>query len=603
MKAFTTNDTAPMESTACLSPARLLQLVNSLVVVVFTLDREGRLLFVNKASETVLGYDPGQLAGQSIFNYVVEEDRQKSRHYLDQLMAGNPIPSVENYMVHADGSLVPIVWRAQWDSHDEVLFCVARDITDRVEKDRLQVQFEEKIKQQHRQLSEILERIDDGFFAMDREWRISYINPPVEQMLNIRREDYLTRNYWECFPSMIGSAYYVQYHKALATKEPVHFEEYFPPFDKWLSVDAYPSDTGLSVFFRDVTESRKTKEEMDKLSFVVKKTNNIVILADASGRVKWVNEAFVQKTGFTLAEVMGKRPTDVLGGSETNSDAIGRIRAQYQQGNPFLEEVLYYTKEGEKLWIDVSGQAIRDEEGRVKEVFTIWVDITERKHLQDRLNREREQHQQKLTAAVIKAQEGERSEIGKELHDNVNQLLTTVKLYLGLCQTNPLLREDLTKRSIDLLQDSIGEIRCLSKRLSAPTVEALSLAESVTELCERVATTGRFSVALDTEDIKSLGVSEELHLAIYRIVQEHLTNILKHAGATRVQVFFFVEEGTLIVKVIDNGKGFNPREKSTGIGISNMTSRAQSTGGKLTINSAPGIGCVLIAYFPLETAG
>jgi PAS domain S-box-containing protein len=600
MNTIFTNDTRPIESAGNLTTGQLLQLVNSLVVVVFTLDREGRFGFVNKASGPVLGYAPEQLTGQSIFNYVVTEYQCKSRHYLHQLMSGVPVASVENYMLRADGSEVPIVWRAQWDSNEEVLYCVARDISDRVEKERLHARFEEKIKRQHRELSEILERMDDGFFAMDREWRISYINPPVEAMLNIRREDYLTRNFWECFPAMVGSVYYQQYHKAMTANEPVHFEEYFQPFDKWLSVDAYPMETGLSVFFRDVTGDRKTKEEMDKLSLIIKKTNNLVMLAGPAGEIRWVNDAFVQKTGFTLAEAQGRRLTDIMGGQETDCEAVQRIRQQYGAGNPFKEELLYYTKQKEELLLEISGQSICDEEGRVKEVFCIMVDITERKRLQQRLDRERELHQQKMTAAVINAQEGERSEIGKELHDNVNQLLTTVKLYLGIGLSTPGMGEDLTRRSIDLLQESIDEIRNLSKRLSAPTVEPLGLGESVTELCERVAKAGRFTVVVDTEEVNSLEVSEELHLAIYRITQEHFTNILKHAGASRVQVFFFVEEGKLILKVIDNGKGFNPREKSTGIGINNMTSRAQSTGGSLILNSAPGIGCVLIAYFPLE---
>ena len=206
-----------------------------------------------------------------------------------------------------------------------------------------------------------------------------------------------------------------------------------------------------------------------------------------------------------------------------------------------------------------------------------------------------------ITAAVIKAQEKERAEVGQELHDNVNQVLTTVKLYTELCMSNNENSADLLKKSSELLQFCINEIRILSRQLSAPSLGQIRMKDSIKELVETIAATGKTDIKLDTKDILDLEVNEELHLAIYRILQEHLTNILKHADASLVKIIINLIDDDLFIKVTDNGRGFNVYEKKGGIGIANMMSRAESLGGRLSINSAPGLGCVLIAHFELKT--
>jgi signal transduction histidine kinase len=158
----------------------------------------------------------------------------------------------------------------------------------------------------------------------------------------------------------------------------------------------------------------------------------------------------------------------------------------------------------------------------------------------------------------------------------------------------------LLKKSSDLLQFCINEIRILSRQLSAPSLGKIRMKDSIKELVETITATGKADIKLDTNGIHDLEVTEEMHLAIYRILQEHLTNILKHAEATMIRIVIDHVDEAIFIKVTDNGKGFNPEEKKGGIGIANMMSRAESMGGRLSINSAPGLGCVLIAYFGLK---
>jgi signal transduction histidine kinase len=178
--------------------------------------------------------------------------------------------------------------------------------------------------------------------------------------------------------------------------------------------------------------------------------------------------------------------------------------------------------------------------------------------------------------------------------------LTTVKLYAELCRDGIGNTEEIMNKSIKLLQDSINEVRSLSKRLSAPSLGDIKLKESIKELIDAVAATNRLTVEMDLSAIEELEVGQELHLALYRILQEHFTNVLKHSEASCVKVLLNVNRDTMELEVSDDGKGFDMKQKRNGIGIANMTSRAENIAGKLTLESTPGEGCTLKASLPLR---
>ena len=113
--------------------------------------------------------------------------------------------------------------------------------------------------------------------------------------------------------------------------------------------------------------------------------------------------------------------------------------------------------------------------------------------------------------------------------------------------------------------------------------------------------TNKISIKLEMHEICDLEVDQDIHLALYRILQEHLTNVMKHADAESVDIFLRLIDNVLTMKVTDNGRGFDLKKKRNGIGITNMTTRAESVKGKLQINSAIDIGCVLIVQIPLNT--
>jgi signal transduction histidine kinase len=224
--------------------------------------------------------------------------------------------------------------------------------------------------------------------------------------------------------------------------------------------------------------------------------------------------------------------------------------------------------------------------------------VLHRKKMAERRILEEKRYQQDLTKQVIAAQEREREEIGRELHDNVNQVLTTVKLYLETALYQPENKAKLISKSMDLIMASIQEIRNLSRELSAPTLGTKSLIDSINSLIETVAFSSGLKIYFDHSNYKNhIAMSQKLTL--YRIVQEQLNNIIKHSKASQVQIMLSQSNGNTILTIKDDGKGFDPLEKREGIGLNNITSRAKIFQGMVNIQSAPGKGCSVTVNIPI----
>ena len=210
------------------------------------------------------------------------------------------------------------------------------------------------------------------------------------------------------------------------------------------------------------------------------------------------------------------------------------------------------------------------------------------------------QDQKKTTRAVIHAQEKERNHIGQELHDNVNQLLVGAKMYLSIAGKNEVVKEAV-KYPIELIENSIKEIRSLASRQVTP-VKNVNLKDMVQSLIEQVSE----STALKTSfayDISSETIADELKLNTYRIIQEQLNNIVKHAGASNINLFISENDGMLNILIEDDGKGFDVNKKRKGIGLSNITNRIESFNGQLHIESTLDHGSRMQVAIPLSEPG
>jgi PAS domain S-box-containing protein len=259
--------------------------------------------------------------------------------------------------------------------------------------------------------------------------------------------------------------------------------------------------------------------------------------------------------------------------------------------------------DGEIIYVIQTGTIKRDDTGRLTHLYGTVQDITERKILEKKLERELRSRQKQITDAVIKGQERERSHLSRELHDNINQMLTTVKLYSEMALEDKEKTGLFISKSMDIVQTCINEIRNISKQLSAPTLGKISFQESILELVQSINLANKVRIQCSLKDLEDYALPQELHLAIYRIIQEQLNNIIKYAEARSARIKVVNTSSYLKLCIQDDGKGFNIKAKRKGLGITNMISRAESVYGKLVIKSEEGKGCKLQVYFPsLETS-
>jgi PAS domain S-box-containing protein len=243
------------------------------------------------------------------------------------------------------------------------------------------------------------------------------------------------------------------------------------------------------------------------------------------------------------------------------------------------------------------GYILRNEYGKAIRMIGAMQDITDRKMLEEQLLQKELDKQRVISKATIDTQERERSEIGKELHDNVNQVLTTTKLYLELARSDAALKDELIKKSEANIQYVINEIRQLSRSLMNPSLGDLGLIDSIQDLIENIKATRKLNVVLEAPASVEAALPENLGLTIYRIIQEGLNNAVKHARATTVYLSLEKLEDGIRLIIKDDGIGFNKENIKKGTGLKSIQNRVYLTHGTLQIDSAPGIGCTLTIHF------
>ncbi len=274
-----------------------------------------------------------------------------------------------------------------------------------------------------------------------------------------------------------------------------------------------------------------------------------------------------------------------------------QVRAAFE-GRTVQHQAKYDCAESD-AWFEFHFYPLLQEDGSIPYICIRGRNITETILLQKRLESERIAQRNAILKATLDAQEKQRSEIGRELHDNVNQVLTTVKLYNEICLSEPEPNRNMLLRSVQQINYCIETLRNLSKSLAAPTQDEMGIKESIRELAGSVDATRKIGVRFYSYGVREELVSAELQTTIYRIAQEQLTNVLKYAQADSVEVILVGTASTIALSIQDNGAGFVFLERRNGVGITNMISRTEAFGGEIEFITSPGEGCRLMVEFPL----
>jgi PAS domain S-box-containing protein len=260
-------------------------------------------------------------------------------------------------------------------------------------------------------------------------------------------------------------------------------------------------------------------------------------------------------------------------------------------------EVSYPQADGSFNWYHVRMFPISKGDNNIYGLMLAVSEITEEKLMEQKLLDQKVQEQKKIIRAVLQAQEIQINKIGQELHDNINQVLTTAKLYLGMLEKGQTYRKDLVEKSKEFLNMAIQEIRILSRKQATPQ-KTFHLKELIEELTKDLNENTLAGTKFYCRVADHLSIDEDLKLNIYRIIQEQINNILKYAAASEATISNNENNGTVYLSIMDNGKGFDPLIKRKGIGISNIINRIESYNGEVIVESSPGKGCKLEIRIP-----
>ncbi len=287
-------------------------------------------------------------------------------------------------------------------------------------------------------------------------------------------------------------------------------------------------------------------------------------------------------------------PQDKALVTKSLNKAINATDARWQK------EYRYLCADGaHKIVID-QAYIIRDCNGHAIRLIGSMQDVTEERHLQRQVLEAEIQKKKDVVTAVIDAQEKERKELSYELHDNVNQLLAASVLYLKTAQKQSSVSEAHIKQSLEYLQKAINEIRNISHNLNPDNLIINGLAAGLKLLTEKLHIPDKFEVTLTLGSfIDEMKTSQSLKLAIYRIVQEKINNVLRHADASKVTIYLAEENNELVLTVTDNGKGFDAATAKKGLGLINIYNRAETFGGFAEVISSPGTGCTMHVKIPI----
>jgi len=367
----------------------------------------------------------------------------------------------------------------------------------------------------------------------------------------------------------------------------------------------------LADSFNKMTEDLKqTTISKDYVDSIIGGMNDTLVVLDPLAKISSVNKATCDLLGYEEDELIGSHIKKILPLEEKvfSAPEFQRLLGGEQVVNL---EIDYLTRNGNRVPMLFSAGVLKNKEGRIEGVVGIARDITERQQAEAALRQsERELHF--LSSQLLTAQEKERRRISVELHDELGQALMVLKLKVRAIQRAWGTDRAGLKRECDEVIGYINEVtdnvRRLSRDLSPAILEDLGLSVAIRKLVETSFKHCNVESSLDMMELDDL-FSAGSKITVYRILQECLTNIAKHAQADRVSIGIRKQDARVFVSVEDNGQGFDVQEAfgrdpaQKGFGLSAMHERVRMLGGVLDIWSRKGVGTRTTFTVPLHEGG
>lgn len=579
--------------------------INAIIIT----NENGIVQWVNESLENITGYKPNEvldvpltefLTGASANSLIVSTISRKLR--LKDSFACDVSINKKN----AEACWLRMQWQVQHNAEGEVtgFFAIVTDIS----KEKIA---EQKLIISEQRFRSIIESSSEGISLVEKNGHVIETSPAAKKILGYSKEDYASPENQDLVHPGDKEKLRIAFKEVISNRNRIKELDYrFRKSDGnyiWIESTFHnllhePAINAIVIHFRDIS-ARKSFEEILKTSeekyrsLFNSNPASIIIWNPETHDIIEVNDAAIKEYGYNRNEFLSLKFTDIIMPGQVNDFKSLSLNMLQNKNFKANNIVIHKTSSGEIRYMDIAYQVV-DYYGK-KASLAIANNITEKIDLEKKLAEERQKKQQQITAAVITAQEQEREEIGKELHDNINQILATTKLYIEYALTNDAMKETLLNTAKDFIVSAVNELRRLSQTLSPPSLGEVGIEMALKELVDSIQVVNKFIFHTDWKDLQKTSLSEQFKLTIFRIVQEQLNNIIKHADAKNVWIIIKLLNKRLAITIKDDGKGFKLTGRNNGVGLKNIGSRAELHNGTMQLKSAPGKGCELTLIFNL----
>ncbi len=459
----------------------------------------------------------------------------------------------------------------------------------------------------------IFESIRNIYLEIEKDGVITEISPSVERMVGIKREKIIGRSIYDGFypyPSRVRGLVEDVYTQGMVKDREIQFfgrdgKLLFLSISAWLMKDDSRPDGRIVIDVSDVTArhmaEKARRESEERYKMLIEELKDVVFIVTPEGYIEYTSPASIEFGGYYPEVAKGMHVSEFIADEAGIEKAVELLLELLTHRTPLECEFLYKPADKAPFYVEVSGTPIVTH-GDVTGILCIMRDISHRKLA--------EEHIRILTQELMNIQEKERKRIACDLHDDVAQNLASLMI---ACETffdgskgiGPDLKTKM-KNFSGVLKRSLTFVRDLSYELRPPGLDQLGLIKTLGRYCEDFSEKHGLRVDFFPVGMGAITFDPDTEINIYRLIQETLNNVKNHAAADYVVVKFVASVPDIIIRIQDNGKGFDVDNRLSSamaerrMGLHSMNQRVAFMSGKIKINSRPGEGTTVIVSIPGE---
>ncbi len=567
---------------------------------IFIADMEGRFITVNGSAARLSQCTVEELLLMNFSDFAVMEDLKKNPYHFDELRKGKTAIT-ERLMKRKDGSVLDIEISAKLLLDGRLLVFV-RDISERKKAEKI-------IKDSEARYRAFFENSMDGILLGAPDGAIYAANPAACYIYGRTEAELCAGGRAALFDNNDSGMQEFLKERSLSgrtRKEVMQKRKDGSLFPAEISSSIFTDSQGLQrtiILVRDISERVRANNEIlrekNLSDSIINSLPGVFYLYSYDWKfIRW-NRNFEQRTGYTAEEIEKMHPLEFFG-PEDHLDITEKVKNVFLSGEE-KTEITVTTKSGNKYPYFLTGTLI-EYEGKPS-LLGIGFDISDRLKAQEEVRQTNEQLRL-LTSHLQQVREDERKRIAREIHDELGQQITAIKMDVAwvdknIDASNTQLKDKL-KNIIGLLDSSNLSVRHILKELRMGVLDDHGLVEALQWLGRQFTSTTGIPVAFSsTESI--LRVDENISICIFRVYQEALTNITKHAAAQNVWGSLTTEDDMVCLSIKDDGRGFDPETLKNNLtfGILGLKERVAALGGQFDLSSSPGNGTMITVKIPV----